>query len=84
MIEELARHRCVGDDGSSLTVVEYVHIITIRRGIRTRRFRGAAWWALLEGEKVRYLDPVTFEVINSGELLLRCSPPSGGSATIEK
>lgn len=76
MIEELARHRCTGDDGTPLVVIEYAHIFTVAAGDRTRRYRGAAWLALADGEPVRYLDPATFEVVNSGELLQRADAVS--------
>lgn len=87
MIEELARHRCIGDDGTSMVVVERRHVFTTQSGSRTRQHRGAARTTLLDGEPVRYIDGRTFEVIATGELLThdpdRCdctpaAPISGG------
>lgn len=69
MIEELARHRCTGDDGTLLFVVEHRHVFTTQNGVGTRQYCGAAWATLLDGEPVRYMDARTFEVIATGELL---------------
>ncbi len=71
MIEECARHRCIGDEGSSLTVIEYRHIFTISAGNGPRRQPGAAWLTLTDGEPVRYIDSRWFEVIGSGEMIRR-------------
>lgn len=70
MIEELARHRCTGDDGTPLLVIEYRHVFTSQGGSGLRQHRGAAWATLLDGEPVRYIDLNTFEVIATGELLV--------------
>ena len=69
MIEELARHRCTGDDDSLLFVVEYRHVFTSNGGTGPRHHRGASWLTLLDGEPVRYIDGQTFEVIATGEIL---------------
>lgn len=71
LIEEVARHRCIGDDGSSLVVVEYRRRRAIQGKSGVRDQIGAAWTALLSGEIVRYIDPETFEVISTGELIRR-------------
>ena len=52
MIEELARHRCTGDDGTPLFVVEHRHLFTSQGGAGARQHRGAAWATLLNGEPV--------------------------------
>jgi hypothetical protein len=70
-MEELGRYRCMGDDGTALTVVEYRHIFTSSDGGTVRRQHGARWLALLDGEPVRHIDSATFEVVASGELLRR-------------
>lgn len=68
--EEIARHRCTGDDGTPLVVVEYRYIFTTTESeAGVRRHRGSAWLSLLDGEPVRYIDAETFEVTGSGELL---------------
>lgn len=69
MIEELARHRCVADDGTLSFVVERRHVFTTSGGAGPRQHRGASWATLLNGEPVRYIDPRTFEVVATGELL---------------
>jgi hypothetical protein len=69
--EALSRHRCVGDDGAILTVIEYRHVETILGASGTRIYPGARRLALSSGEAVRYIDRETFEVIGSGELLRR-------------
>lgn len=71
MEEELSRHRCLGDDGTILTVIEYRHVDTIPGASGTRIYPGARRLALSTGEPVRYIDSETFEVIASGEMLRR-------------
>jgi len=71
--EERSRHRCTGDDGASVTVIEYRHAATIPAASGTRIYPGARRLALSTGEAVRYIDAETFEVIASGELLRRQS-----------
>ena len=70
MIEELARHRCTGDDGTALVVIEHRHVFTSHGEVGACQHRGAAWATLLNGEPVRYIDASTFEVIATGELLI--------------
>src|SRR3546814_9378331 len=69
-MEELARYKCRGDDGSNVVVVEYryVHNSHAENG-SPRRYPGARHLILTTGEPVRYVDAYTFEVIESGELL---------------
>jgi hypothetical protein len=67
MIKELARHRCTGDDGTEMVVVERRHCVDTPGA---RRDRGAAFAALLDGEPVRYIDGGTFEIIATGEMLV--------------
>ncbi len=69
MIEEVARHRCIGDDGTPLFVVERRHVFTTQGESGTRHYPGAASTMLLDGEPVRYIDTRTFAVIATGELL---------------
>ncbi|MFK3888816.1 hypothetical protein [Sphingomonas sp. NPDC079357] len=69
MEEESARYRCEGDDGSSLTVMEYRHVG--QGNTDRRRYPGARRLILSTGEPVRYIDAVTFEVIGTGELVRR-------------
>lgn len=71
MEEEHSRHRCTGDDGASVTVVEYRHVEVIPGASGTRIYPGARRHALTTGQSVRYIDKDTFEVIGSGELLRR-------------
>lgn len=70
MVEELARHRCTGEDGTSLFVVEHRHVFTSQGGGEPRQHRGAAWTTLLNGEPVRYIDTRTFEVVATCERLV--------------
>jgi len=69
LVEEMTRHRCVGEDGSSLVVVEYRHLRIARRKTGARSQIGAAWTELLSGELVRCIDRQTFELISTGELI---------------
>lgn len=71
MEEELARYRCSSDDGTYLTVVEYRFVDIARREGKVRRRLGAARLALMDGEPIRYVDPQTFEIVRTGELLRR-------------
>lgn len=70
-VEDRVRHRCLGDDGTPLIVVEYRHVFTSGEGGRVRQHPGSRWLALLDGEPVRYIDSGTFEVVASGEVLRR-------------
>lgn len=72
MEEESARYRCEGDDGSPLTVVEYRHVGHANTEAGRRRYPGARRLALSTGQLVRYVDAVTFEVVDTGELVRRC------------
>lgn len=69
MTEELARHRCIGADGTPVFVVEQRHVFTIQGGTGPRQHRGAARATLLDGEPVRRIDARTFQVTATGELL---------------
>lgn len=73
MIEELARYRCVGDDGTRVAVVEYRYVHMARDGNGVRRHLGATKLTLETGEPVRYIDPASFEVIESGEMIRKVS-----------
>lgn len=71
MEQEIARWRCVGDDGSTVMVIEFRHAPTPTPGRPVRAYPGARRLALSTGEPVRYIDATTFEVIATGELLGR-------------
>ncbi|MBY8822814.1 hypothetical protein [Sphingomonas colocasiae] len=73
MMEELARYRCIGDDGTRVAVVEYRYVHLARSSTGTRRHLGATKLTLETGEPVRYIDEACFEVIDSGELIRRIS-----------
>ena len=68
---EFARYRCLGDDGSSLIVIDMrrSNLVEGPRGVRS--FPGARRLILLTGEAVSYIDPQTYEVVMSGELIRR-------------
>lgn len=68
---EFARFRCLGDDGSSLIVIDVRRSSLVRGPCGTRSFPGARRLMLSTGEVVRYVDPETFEVVISGELIRR-------------
>lgn len=73
LVEETARYRCVGDDGSTLVVVEYRHLRIAQGENGTRNQIGGAWTELLTGEMLRYIDAETFELISTGELIKRAN-----------
>ncbi len=81
MIEEQARHRCTGDYGTALFVVEHRHAFTSPGGAGPRQHRGATWATLLNGELVRYIDVRASGIIAMGELLVhdrrRCNCAPG-------
>jgi hypothetical protein len=69
MEREISRTRCVGDDGSSLVVIEYQLIERRQTDSGERSYPGARRWALASGEKVRPLGDGVWEVIATGEVL---------------
>jgi hypothetical protein len=71
MEREISRTRCVGDDGSSLVVIEYQHIDRRKTGPGERIYPGARRQALASGEPVRSLGDGVWEVIATGEVLRR-------------
>jgi hypothetical protein len=71
MQEKLARHRCIGDDGTPLVVIEWRHVREQRGAKGVRRQIGARRLALEDGAEVRVIDATLFEVVASGELLRR-------------
>lgn len=74
MIEEIARHRCRGDDGSFLIVIECRYLRTVNWRGAPRVLKGAITAELLGGEPVRIVDARSFEVVSTGEIL-QCEPP---------
>lgn len=71
MERELDRIRCLGDDGSTIVVVEVQHVARRETAAGDRIYPGARRWELLAGGQVRRIDRDTFEVVASGELLVR-------------
>lgn len=71
MEREVERIKCVGDDASQLTLIEFRHVATVQLGRSVRILPGARRLALSTGEAVRYLDHDNLEVIRTGELLRR-------------
>ena len=70
----LARHRCIGDDGTRLIVLELRHALHQQTSVGPRTYPGARHWALETGEGVRVIDRQIFEVLATGELLLLVEP----------
>ena len=66
----LARHRCIGDDGMRLIVLELHYALHQQTSAGPRTYPGARHWALETGEAVRMIDRQIFEVVATGELLL--------------
>lgn len=71
MEREISRTRCVGDDGSPLTVIEYQHVERRQTDSGERTYPGARRSALASGEPVRPLGDGIWEVIATGEVLRR-------------
>lgn len=66
---EFARFRCVGDDGTPLIVIDMRRSNLVKGPSSVRSFPGARRLMLSTGEVVRYIDPETYEVVISGELI---------------
>jgi hypothetical protein len=71
MERELDRIRCLGDDGSTVFVVEIQHVDHRETAAGERTYPGARRWELAAGGQVRRIDRDTFEVVATGELLVR-------------
>jgi hypothetical protein len=69
--EEMARHRCVGDDETPLIVLQYRLVERIDEPGKSRLRPGARRAQLETGEALRVIDARTFEVIATGELVRR-------------
>ena len=71
MEHEIKRFLCIGDDGSTVAIVEHQHVDhRLIRGTQ-RAYPGARRFALATGEPVRVIDERTYEVVETGELLCR-------------
>src|SRR3546814_19746412 len=69
-MEELARYKCLGDDGSNVVVVEYRDVPNSHADNGSpRRYPGARHLILTTGVPVRFVDAYTFEVIERGDIL---------------
>ena len=71
MERAISRTRCIGDDGSTLIVIEYQLIDRRRTKAGERAYPGARRLALDSGEAVRTLGDGLWEVIATGEVLRR-------------
>jgi hypothetical protein len=71
MERELDRIRCLGDDGSTVFVVEIQHIDRRETVAGERTYPGARRWELSTGERVSRIDRDTFEMVATGEVLVR-------------
>ena len=71
MEKEIARWRCRTYDESFVTVIEYQHVAGPAPDASARRYPGARRLALSTGEVARYIDAVTFELVETGEMLRR-------------
>ena len=71
MEHETNRIRCLGDDGTTVVVIEHQHIEQCHTDLGLRIYPGARRFALATGEPVRVIDDRLYEVIGTGELLRR-------------
>jgi hypothetical protein len=69
--KEIARWRCLTEDESLVTVIEYQHVAAPIPGAPARHYPGARRLALSTGEVARYIDAVRFELVETGEMLRR-------------
>lgn len=59
------------DDGSCLDIIEYQHFRIVDMDIGVREYPGARRLVTENDEPVRYIDKMTFEIIDTGELVRR-------------
>ncbi|WP_339688867.1 hypothetical protein [uncultured Parasphingorhabdus sp.] len=71
MEKELVRYRCMTDDGSCLDIIEYQHFRIVDMDSGVRQYPGARRLVTENDESVRYIDKMTFEIIDTGELVRR-------------
>lgn len=71
MEKELVRYRCMTDDGCYLDIIEYQHFRTVDTDNGVRQYPGARRLVTDNEEPARYIDEMTFEIIETGELLRR-------------
>ena len=68
---EIGRWRCGLPDGTTVWVVERQYYVCTQHGETKRSYPGASRYVLTTGEVVRYIDSETFELTETGELILR-------------
>ncbi|MEH6715199.1 hypothetical protein [Parasphingorhabdus flavimaris] len=71
MEKELAHYRCIANDGSGLYVIEYQHFRIVDMDSGVRHYPGARRLVTADDEPVGYIDGMTFEIIDTGELVRR-------------
>lgn len=71
MDKEICRYRCNTSDGSSLDVAEFQYFTTKASNKGLRNYPAARRLQTDEGEFVRFIDTIAFEIIESGELVRR-------------
>lgn len=71
MEKELGRYRCITDDDCCLEVIEYQHVRIIDTDSGVRHYPGARRLATASNKSVRYIDNMTFEIIDTGKLVRR-------------
>ena len=71
MEREFGRHRCVTEDCDYIEVIEYQHVKIVDTDMGVRRYPGARRIVTADGASVRYIDKMTFEIIDTGKLVKR-------------
>lgn len=77
--EQIGQCSCMGDDLSSVLVLELQIFAQIREAGRVRRRTGARRYVLSSGESVAYLGPEHFIIVDTGEILTKAGPPPADS-----
>ena len=70
-IQILERYACESPDGSVVEVVEQRFQLETMTARGLRKYPGAKFWSLSDGEQVKMIDSGMFEVVGTGEILLR-------------
>jgi hypothetical protein len=74
-LQILGRHICTDQRGQLVRVEACRHMLETMTGRGARRYPGARFWRLEDGEKVRLIDDTMFEVIGTGDILYRQDAP---------
>ena len=73
MIREIDRFRAISDDGEMFTVIEYQTYAEFRSSGEIKRVPAAKELRLTDARHVNYIDPKTFKIVESGQIIQKVS-----------